>query len=97
MDNNHDRCRYIEDRDCVCKCTGPTSRHINDRPHRGTRFSPAVRAAAQAMYRRLRAADESLPKWRRLDADTRDHYCIAALAAISDFYSRAARDVEVNR
>lgn len=95
MGNDHNRCRYIEDEDCVCKCTGPTSRHINGRPHLGATFSPAVRAAAKALYRRLRVADDSLPKWRRLDVDTRDHYCIAALAAVTAFQSEAARDVEV--
>ncbi|WP_280505795.1 hypothetical protein [Nocardia farcinica] len=52
-------------------------------------------AAAKAMYKRLRVADPDLPKWKRLDIDSTDHYCIAAQDAIEAFHRAAIEPVEV--
>ncbi len=95
MDGDHARCRYITNRDCVCVCEGPTSRRGQQRASVGQHWSPVVVAAAKAMYKRLRVADPDLPKWKRLDIDSTDHYCIAAQDAIEAFHRAAIEPVEV--
>lgn len=59
-------------------------------------WSPHVEAAAKAMYKRLRIANpEKYPKWRDLDIDSLDHYCIAAQLAVDAFHKSAVENVLV--
>lgn len=59
-------------------------------------WNPAVVKAAKAMYRRLRIADrERYPKWRDLDIDSFDHYCIAAQLAIEAFHHHGTKTITV--
>lgn len=64
---------------------------------RGADWNPTVRAAAQAMYKRLQLADSELPHWSALDIDAIDHYCIAAHNALEAFHREAMRDMEAKR
>lgn len=58
-----------------------------------TEWSPAILAAAEAVYDRL---TRDAPRWSELDdVDARDHYCIAARNAVFAFHNQAARAVEV--
>ncbi|WPH57791.1 hypothetical protein [Mycobacterium phage WXIN] len=57
-------------------------------------WSPHVIAAAKAMYKRLNC-NGGRPRWRDLDIDATDHYCIAAELAIQAFHKSAIKDVEV--
>lgn len=60
-----------------------------------TEWSPAILAAAEAIYERLRLTRKG-PKWSKLnDDDVIDHYCIAAQNAVFAFHNQAARSVEV--
>lgn len=59
-----------------------------------TEWSPAIEAAAEAIYERLRLTRNG-PKWSKVDVDTRDHYCIAARNAVVAFHNQAARPIEV--
>lgn len=59
-----------------------------------TEWSPAIEAAAESIYERLRLTRKG-PKWKNVDIDTRDHYCIAARNAVVAFHNQAARSVEV--
>lgn len=55
-------------------------------------WSPHIIAAAKAMYKRLRIANrEKYPKWRDLDIDSFDHYCIAAELAVDAFHESASK------
>lgn len=59
-------------------------------------WSPHILAAAEAMYKRLRIVNkEKYPKWKHLDIDAADHYCIAAELAITSFHLSATRPIEV--
>ena len=60
----------------------------------GYEWSPHVEAAAKAMYKRLNVL-KNKPKWRDLDIDATDHYCIAALLAVNAFHKAATKNVEV--
>lgn len=62
---------------------------------RTTEWSPVIVHAAKVMYRRLRLADSSLPKWSKLGVDATDHYCIAVQNAIEAFHHEASRSVTV--
>ncbi|WP_040828923.1 hypothetical protein [Nocardia jiangxiensis] len=58
-------------------------------------WNPAVVAAAQAMYERLRVARPEWPAWDDLDdIDAIDHYCIAADLAIKAFVKHGLRAIE---
>ena len=57
-------------------------------------WNPAIEVAAEAMYSRLRLANpEKYPKWKKLDIDSYDHYCIAAQKAIMAFYRHGVEDI----
>ena len=56
-------------------------------------WSPAIDAAAEAIYERLRLTRKG-PKWAKVDVDTRDHFCIAARNAVVAFHNQAARNIE---
>ena len=59
-----------------------------------TDWSPAIEAAAKAIYDRLRLnTDKS--KWPKVGDGVRDHYCIAARNAVVAFHATAAKSVEV--
>lgn len=55
-------------------------------------WSPHIEAAAEAMFERLRG-DKSR-KWRDLDIDATNHYCIAAKLAVDAFHKSASADIE---
>lgn len=57
------------------------NRHIDE--YRG--WSREVWVAAKAIYKRMRITHEEWPKWKDLDIDTIDHYCIAATNAIEAY------------
>lgn len=46
------------------------------------------------MYKRLNVL-KNKPKWRDLDIDATDHYCIAASLAIKAFFESASANAEV--
>ncbi|WP_131827796.1 hypothetical protein [Mycolicibacterium fortuitum] len=55
-------------------------------------WNPHTVAAAKAMYKRLNV-HKRWPKWRDLDIDAFDHYCIAAELAIDAFHKSAIADI----
>jgi hypothetical protein len=59
-----------------------------------TDWSPAILAAGEVVYDRLRLTRNG-PKWSKLDDDTRDHYCIAAKNAVFAFHNQASKCVEI--
>lgn len=61
----------------------------------GTEWSPHIEAAAKAMYKRLKITKENPSKWRDLDIDAIDHYCIAAQHAVDAFHKSAIKEIEV--
>ena len=63
-----------------------------------TEWSPAILAAAEALYNRLRLTHSEWPKWSKLaeiDEDAFDHYCIAARNTVFAFHNQAAKSEEV--
>lgn len=56
-------------------------------------WSPHIEAAAKAMYKRLNVL-KNKPKWRDLDLDATDHYCIAAELAVKAFFESASATVD---
>jgi hypothetical protein len=50
----------------------------NTNRFRSEEWNPVLVKAAKSMYARLRLGDDELPKWSKLDVDSRDHYLIAA-------------------
>ena len=57
-------------------------------------WSPHVEAAAKAMYKRLNVHKRN-PRWRDLDIDATDHYCIAAELAVNAFHKSAVKEIVV--
>lgn len=52
-------------------------------------WSPAILAAAAALWGRLNVHQPDEPAFKDLDNDTRDHYCIAAQVAVRAFHRTA--------
>ena len=57
-------------------------------------WSPHIEAAAKAMYKRLKL-HKDWPKWKGLDIDSFDHFCIAAQLAVNAFHKSAVAEIEV--
>ena len=64
---------------------------------RTTTWNPIIIESAKAMYKRLRLGDPELPKWSKLDDDSRAHYCIAAEKAVEAFHWEGAKMITVWR
>lgn len=54
-------------------------------------WSPALIAAAKAMYDRLRLARPDWDDFDNIDIDARDHYIIAARNAVRAFHRQAEK------